>query len=108
MRDDICREASRLIQRVMEGYISGDPKTIGALLAYFSPDVLVIGTGRHEFYTSLEALARGLEKDQEEARGIRFVVQYFPVLAYSASAISSSLFRRSIASISTSAWLSRL
>lgn len=75
MRDDICREASRLIQRVMEGYISGDPKTIGALLSYFSPDVLVIGTGRHEFYTSLEALARGLEKDQEEARGIRFVVQ---------------------------------
>ena len=75
MRDDICREASRLIQRVMEGYISGDPKTIGALLAYFSPDVLVIGTGRYEFYTSLEALARGLEKDQEEARGIRFVVQ---------------------------------
>lgn len=75
MKDDICREAKQLIQRVMEGYVSGNPETIWDLLTYFSPDALVIGTGRHEFYMSLEALTEGMVKDQEEAEGISFTVR---------------------------------
>ena len=67
MRDDICREAKQLIQSVMEGYISGNPEILAGLLTYCSPDVLVIGTGRHEFYLGLEALTEGMRKDQEEA-----------------------------------------
>lgn len=73
MQNDICREARELIQRVMEGYLSGNPGTIAEVLTYFSPDVLVIGTGRHELYMDLESLTQGMEKDQEEAAGIEFV-----------------------------------
>lgn len=73
MRDDICREAKELIQRVMEAYVSGKPETIAEVLTYFSPDVLVIGTGRHELYMDLESLTQGMEKDQEEAAGIEFI-----------------------------------
>ena len=75
MRDDICREAKQLIQSAMEGYISGNPEVLARLLTYCSPDVLVIGTGRHEFYLGLEALAEGMRKDQEEADGISFVIR---------------------------------
>ena len=75
MRDDICREAKQLIQSVMEGYISGNPEILAGLLTYCSPDVLVIGTGRHEFYLGLEALTEGMRKDQEEADGISFVIR---------------------------------
>ena len=75
MRDDICREAKQLIQSAMEGYISGNPEVLARLLTYCSPDVLVIGTGRHEFYLGLEALTEGMRKDQEEADGISFVIR---------------------------------
>ena len=75
MRDDICREAKQLIQSAMEGYISGNPEVLARLLTYCSPDVLVIGTGRHEFYLGLEALREGMRKDQEEADGISFVIR---------------------------------
>lgn len=59
----------------MEGYISGNPEILAGLLTYCSPDVLVIGTGRHEFYLGLEALTEGMRKDQEEADGISFVIR---------------------------------
>lgn len=75
MKDSICREASLLTGRVMESYISGDPVKIESMIPYFSPDIIVIGTGKHEFYHNLESLLQWLEKDQEEASGIEFMIK---------------------------------
>lgn len=75
MQDDLCSEACRLIQQLMESYVSGDPEQMAAMLSHVSADVVVIGTGKHEFYQDLEALLKGLEKDQEEARDIEFIIQ---------------------------------
>ena len=74
MQGDLCSEASLLIQKILESYISGDPERITQILACLSPDIIVIGTGKHEFYHSFDALARGLVKDQEEASGINFII----------------------------------
>ncbi len=74
MQSDLCSEASLLMQQIMESYISGDPERIRQVLTWLSPDILVIGTGKHEYYHNLEALAQGLEKDQEEALGINFII----------------------------------
>lgn len=75
MQEDLCRAACQLIQRLMEAYISGDPERIAGIFPYLSPDILVIGTGKHEFYKNFDSLISGLEKDQEEARGIRFIIK---------------------------------
>ena len=74
MQTDICREACLLIQELMESYISGDKEKIERVLEFVSPDIVVIGTGKHEFYQNIQTLAAGLEQDQEEARGIEFVI----------------------------------
>lgn len=75
MYDDICRQACLLIQKLMGSYISGDPEEIQSVVGYLSPDILVIGTGKHELYQNLESLAAGLEKDQQEAEGIDFIIE---------------------------------
>lgn len=75
MKNSICREARLLAKRVMESYVSGDPVKFESVIPYFSPDIIVVGTGKHEFYQNLESLLEGLEKDQEEARGIDFTIK---------------------------------
>lgn len=74
-KEDICTKASLLIQQLMESYISGDQIKIAEMFEYLSPDILVIGTGKHEFYKGLESLIEGLQKDQEEAKGIEFIIK---------------------------------
>lgn len=74
MQTDICREACLLIQQLMESYVSGDKEQMERVMEFVSPDILVIGTGKHEFYQNIEALAAGMEQDQEEARGVEFVI----------------------------------
>lgn len=74
-KEDICGQASLLIQQLMESYISGDQIKIEKMFKYLSPDILVIGTGKHEFYQEMEALICGLKKDQEEAKGIDFIIR---------------------------------
>lgn len=73
-KEDICSKASLLIQQLMESYVSGDQIKIEKMFEYLSPDILVIGTGKHEFYRGMEALISGLKKDQEEAQGIDFII----------------------------------
>ena len=75
MSDTLCREACVLIQELMECYVSRGAAEIEEMYQYLSPDILVIGTGRHEFYTNLESLKAGLEKDQEEAKDIEFIIK---------------------------------
>lgn len=75
MNDTLCREASHLIQELMECYVSRGPAKIEAMFHYLSPEILVIGTGKHEFYTNLESLKAGMEKDQEEAKDVEFVIK---------------------------------
>ncbi|WP_394924663.1 diguanylate cyclase domain-containing protein [uncultured Robinsoniella sp.] len=74
-KEDICGKASQLIQQLMESYISGDQIKIEKMFRYLSPDILVIGTGKHEFYQEMESLICGLKKDQEEAKGIDFIIR---------------------------------
>lgn len=74
MNDTLCREACLLIQELMECYVSRGPAKIEAMFQHLSPEILVIGTGKHEFYTNLESLKAGLEKDQEEAKDIEFII----------------------------------
>lgn len=74
-KEDICSRASLLIQQLMESYISGDQMKIEKMFEYLSPDILVIGTGKHEFYHGLESLINGLQKDQKEAEGIDFIIR---------------------------------
>lgn len=75
MEDSICKEAALLIQQVMEAYCSGEPEKLAGMLHYFSDDCLIIGTGKHEFYFDFAAFLRGLEKDQEEAKDIDFIIK---------------------------------
>ncbi|MCI7300230.1 GGDEF domain-containing protein [Ihubacter massiliensis] len=75
MHDDVCRQACLLIQKIMSSYISGEPEKIRDVMEYISPDILVIGTGKHEFYQNLNALRAGLKKDQQEAEGINFIIE---------------------------------
>lgn len=74
-KEDICGKASLLIQQLMDSYISGDQIKIEKMFKYLSPDILVIGTGKHEFYQEMESLICGLKKDQEEAKGIDFIIR---------------------------------
>lgn len=74
-KEDICGKASQLIQQLMESYISGDQIKIEKMFRYLSPDILVIGTGKHEFYQEMESLICGLKKDQDEAKGIDFIIR---------------------------------
>lgn len=77
MQENLCREAKELLQCVMESYVSGDEQKLASVFKFLSPDIVVIGTGKHEFYTNKASLLEGLEKDQEEARsiGISFVIR---------------------------------
>lgn len=75
MQHDLCHAAKALIQRVMETYLSGNPEAIAGLFKSLAPDVLVVGTGKHEFYRGLESLGEGMKRDQEEAAGIRFLIR---------------------------------
>lgn len=75
MQSDLCREACELLQQLMESYVSGSPSMIMGMIKYLSPNILVIGTGKHEYYENLAALLQGLEKDQQEAEGIDFVIK---------------------------------
>lgn len=75
MQEDLCRAACQLIQDLMEAYISGDPERIAGIFPYLSHDILVVGTGKHEFYKNFDQLIQGLEKDQEEAKGVEFNIK---------------------------------
>ena len=75
MNDTLCREACHLIKELMECYVSRGAVKIESMFQYLSPGILVIGTGKHEFYTDLESLKEGLEKDQEEAKDIDFIIK---------------------------------
>lgn len=75
MQSDLCWEACELLQQLMESYVSGSPGMVMGMIKHLSPDILVIGTGKHELYENLAALLQGLEKDQQEAEGIDFVIK---------------------------------
>lgn len=69
-------EAVELSKKLWHAYLidpSGESQRF--IVETIDPEELsLIGTGKHEFYASLEAFAQGLERDQQEAQGIVFEI----------------------------------
>lgn len=75
MGDILCEEAAGLLQKIMEDYFFQKDDLIEDILAYFSKDIIMFGTGKHEFYENLPELVKGFRDDMTEAEGIEFIIE---------------------------------
>lgn len=75
MQKGLCKEAARLLQLLMELYFSGEQAKIEEMEKYLSESIVMIGTGKHEFYNNRSDFIAGLIKDREESDKTSFVIE---------------------------------
>lgn len=64
---DLCERTKAL----WRAYLSEeDPQAVAQVLEWMDPDCVVIGTGRHEYYTSLQKFVEALKEEVAERRQI--------------------------------------
>lgn len=71
------------VKQMWQGYLlNNTPEGLAPVLDTLSEDLVVIGTGKHEFYRSKAELAQGLDRDQQEAQNIAFEIldEWYSVL----------------------------
>lgn len=74
MQEGLCREAGCLIQQLMEWYFSGEQEKIEEMEKYLSENIVVIGTGKHEYYNNRRDFLEGLRRDRMENDGSNFII----------------------------------
>lgn len=74
-RDIFYQKALDLAKQVWHIYIlEPTEEGISYILSLMSDNMIVIGTGKHEFYQNLQSFISGMEKDQQEAQDISFEI----------------------------------
>ena len=65
---DLCRRT----QQLWHAYLSEeDPQAVEEVLEWLTPDCVVIGTGRHEYYTSRQGFVAALRREVAERQTVR-------------------------------------
>lgn len=74
-REGFERRAVETVKKLWRIYLLAPAaKQTETVLSYLADDLVVIGTGQHEFYQSKEAFGLGLMEDQVEAGGKEFEI----------------------------------
>nr|WP_162990653.1 diguanylate cyclase [Maliibacterium massiliense] len=69
------QRALALVKRVWHMYIlQNDAQGAQEILSALTPDAVIIGTGKHEFYITRDAFVAGLMRDQAEAQSVAFEI----------------------------------
>lgn len=73
---DFCSRALEEVRRLWHTYIVNQkPEAFQKFIEKMPENLLMLGTGRHEYYKNLEEFLKGITADQIEARDIRFEMQ---------------------------------
>ena len=73
---DFEQEAIEQVRQLWHMYIvNPEPEQLQQVLSALPPNLLMIGTGRHEMYKNRGEFLAGMTEDQIEARDIRFELQ---------------------------------
>ena len=76
IQSEFCKKAIEKVRNLWHLYIiNHEPDQLERGLYGLPGNLLMIGTGRHEFYKNREEFLRGITADQLEARNIQFELQ---------------------------------
>ena len=68
---DLCKRTQQLWRAYL---VADDLSAMLQVMDWIDPDCVVIGTGRHEFYVTIQKLMEALEKEAEERKSVHLEI----------------------------------
>lgn len=68
---DLCKRTQQLWRAYL---VADDLSAMSQVMDWIDPDCVVIGTGRHEFYVTIQKLMEALEKEVEERKSVHLEI----------------------------------